>query len=123
MADQEQTVALFPPWALKVPSVMRHSREIAEEACTNTPIKSLQTFKCWLQPPFILQQAQLASSLDSELVSRIMIATSPRRSGRGGRAHWWTGQHVLVLQHAQVLCQIGQGLASSLGARNAPFDV
>ena len=43
MADQEQTVALFPPWALKVPSVMRHSREIAEEACTNTPIKSLQT--------------------------------------------------------------------------------
>ena len=37
MADQEQTVALFPPWALKVPSVMRHSREIAEEACTNNP--------------------------------------------------------------------------------------
>ena len=123
LAEQEQTVALFPPWAMNVPSDATLKGEIAEEACTNTPIKSLQTFKYWLQPPLIFQQAPLASSLDSELVSRIMIATGPRRGGRGGRARRWTGQHVLVLQHAQVLCQIGQGLASGFGARNAPFDV
>ena len=98
-------------WRDRRGSLHKHSYKISTD------------FKCWLQPPLIFQQAPLASSLDSELVSRIMIATGPRRGGRGGRARRWTGQHVLVLQHAQVLCQIGQGLASGFGARNAPFDV